>query len=228
MDAESFEGRALSYVLVRPDNYVPGAGWPLVVLLHGFGASMYDLAGLSPSIDETGYVYAFPNAPLSVPYGGGQVGYSWLEREGVVPPQPGSPEIEERLDSFMAEVKQQTGVQNGEILLGGFSQGGGLTLRYGLPRANTFTGLAVLSGFARDLDALENRLPPQRSQPVFVAHGRQDSMIPIERGRDTRTWLEKQGYAPEYHEYDMAHEITAAVLRDLVPWLKATLPPRRR
>jgi phospholipase/carboxylesterase len=229
MDAEAFEGRALSYVLVRPDNYSPDGGWPLVVMLHGFGANMYDLAGLSPSIDESGYVYAFPNGPLRVPFGNGQFGYSWLEREGVEPPPPDAPEIEERLDSFVADVKKRTGVDDGEIVLGGFSQGAGLALRYGLPRRETFAGIAVLSGFTRDLNLLESRLPRQRTQPVFVVHGTDDRVVPVERGRETRSWLEKQDYAPEYHEYPMmAHEINAAVIRDLQPWLKKVLPPRLR
>src|SRR3990170_2266855 len=77
MDAQTVEGQALPYVLVKPDGFAAGDGCPLVVLLHGFGASMYDLAGLAPSIDDAGYVYAFPNAPHRVDFGAGAVGYSW-------------------------------------------------------------------------------------------------------------------------------------------------------
>ena len=38
--------------------------YPMIILLHGFGAHMGDLASLAPAIDPTGYVYIFPNAPI--------------------------------------------------------------------------------------------------------------------------------------------------------------------
>src|SRR3972149_8864068 len=77
MRAQAIEGEALPYIRVTPEGYDPGARYPLVVLLHGFGASMQDLVGLCPAIDATGYVYAFPNAPYAVAFGGGATGYSW-------------------------------------------------------------------------------------------------------------------------------------------------------
>jgi phospholipase/carboxylesterase len=227
LDAQAFQGNSLSYVLVKPQGYEPAAGYPLVVLLHGFGASMYDLAGLAPAIDAGGYVYAFPNAPFSLPLGPGMTGYSWMAgRPGVQEPAPGGPSTEEMLEAFLEEVAGQTGVADGQIVLGGFSQGGGMTLRYGLPRPKIFAGLSVLSGFFRDFDELRSRLPQKRTQPVFLVHGRQDQMIPLDRARETRSFLEEAGYTPEYHEYDMAHEVTPDVIRDLVPWLHAVLPPR--
>ena len=38
--------------------------------------------------------------------------------------------------------------------------------------------------------------------------------------------LEAEGYNPEYHEYAMPHSISPEVIRDLVPWLQKTLPPK--
>jgi len=225
---ESADGRHLPYVLVKPDGYAEGDGWPLVVLLHGFGASMYDLAGLAPAIDDSGYVYAFPNAPFTVDLGGGGAGYSWyLGRPGVQPPPGEAPDVEALLDGFLDEVTEKTGASPGAIVLGGFSQGAGLSLRYGLPRREMFAGLAVLSGFFRDADALRPRLPVERDTPVFLAHGRHDMVVALEMAHQTRAFLEEAGYAPEYHEYDMAHQITPEVIDDLTPWLRRVLPPRR-
>ncbi|HWO72070.1 MAG TPA: hypothetical protein VNN21_00765 [Dehalococcoidia bacterium] len=228
MKAESADGKHLPYVLVKPDNYTDGDGWPLVVLLHGFGASMYDLAGLAPSIDGSGYVYAFPNAPFTVDLGGGAVGYSWaLGRPGVQPPEGEAPNVEALLDGFLEELKERTGASPGSIVLGGFSQGAGLSLRYGLPRPGTFAGIAVLSGFFRDADALRPLLPEKRDMPVFLAHGRHDMVVALEMAHQTRAFLEEAGYVPEYHEYDMAHQITPDVIDDLKAWLRRVLPPRR-
>ena len=50
-------------------------------------------------------------------------------------------------------------------------------------------------------------------------------MVPIERGRATRAFLEAQGYAPTYREYEMAHEISEELIYDLAPWIRSVLPP---
>jgi len=228
---------SLPYVLVQPDGYEPGLAYPLVVLLHGFGASMHDLVGLAAAIDSTGYLYAFPNAPYSLDLGGGEA-FSWSAgRPDVAPPPAGSATGAPRpfddldpvaalLDAFLAELTAATGVPPGQVVLGGFSQGGGLALRYGLPRPATFAGLAVLSGAFIDADGLRSRLPAERRQPIFVGHGVHDPRIAIERGRETRAFLEAEGYAPVYREYAMAHAIAAAEVADLTAWLHAALPPK--
>jgi phospholipase/carboxylesterase len=69
------------------------------------------------------------------------------------------------------------------------------------------------------------RLPARRDQPVFVAHGTLDDLIGVETGRRARDFLQAHGYSPEYHEYEMGHQITAQVLADLTAWLHSALPP---
>jgi phospholipase/carboxylesterase len=228
MKAETVEGKALSYILVRPDGFQADGSHSLVVLLHGFGASMHDLANLAPVIDASAYVYAFPNAPYRVDLGPGAVGYSWLlGRPGVEAPRLPGPSIDDLLGPLIDELRQMIGPRDGAIVLGGFSQGGGLCLRYGLPRPDVFAGIAVLSGFFRDADEIKAGLPPDRHQAIFVVHGRQDPIVNVELGRQTRAFLEDAGYQPDYHEYDMAHQITPEVITDLRVWLHKTLPPKQ-
>ena len=74
MEAKRYEGKSLQYLVIQPEGYSPEAEYPLVLLLHGFGASMNDLAGLCPAIDAEGYLYACPNAPLPLPVRAGSRG----------------------------------------------------------------------------------------------------------------------------------------------------------
>lgn len=225
MEAQLHEGGPLQYLLIRPDNFRPDASYPLIILLHGFGASMYDLASLSPAIDHEGYMYACPNAPYNVDLGGG-VGYSWSTGRPGMPDlaEPG-PSTEERLEAFFLEVTKEAHTRPGNAMLAGFSQGGGLTLRFGLMRPDAFAGLVVLSGAFRGDDSVREQLPPKRDVRIFIAHGTQDPMVTVQRGKDTIAFLESAGYAPEYHEYEMAHEISEDVIYDLVPWVRRVLPP---
>jgi phospholipase/carboxylesterase len=226
MNAKVIEAEPLQYVLVTPDGFEPDGSYPVVVMLHGFGANMYDLASLAPNIDDSGYVYAFPNAPYPLAGMGGG-GFSWmLGRPGVVAPATPGASVDEMLEGLMTDLGQSVGAKAGNIVLGGFSQGAGLTLSHGLLRPETFRALIVLSGFFRSADEVRPKLPAARTQPVFLVHGRLDQVIPIEQAYETKRFLEEAGYATEYHEYDMPHSISPEVIADLIPWLHANLPPK--
>ena len=230
MKGEQHEGRSLNYVTVTPDDYNPAVSYPLVIMLHGFGAHMGDLAGLAGAIEDKGYVYACPNAPLSFDFGGGHVGYGWTPRRDSCTPEEmvtARASSEDKLSDFFDEVFEKLNTTPGQAALLGFSQGGAMTYHCGLSRPEVFAGLAALSAAVFDPDVLTAKLPEQRSQPIFVAHGRGDRQIAVETARATRSFLEASGYQPEYREYDMGHEIPFEVLRDLVPWLTRVLPPLR-
>jgi phospholipase/carboxylesterase len=225
MKAIASRGSTLEYLTVFPDNYDADAAYPMIICLHGFGADMRDLGGLAPAIDQMGYLYVCPNAPLTVPIGPGFTGRAWYEAGGHV-----NPAAVERaltaLDTLIGEVLDQYRVPAGRALLLGFSQGGAMTYRYGLPRPQRFTGLVILSGALRNPEALLSQLPAAREQSVFVAHGTEDPLVPIEWSREAVAFLEAQGYQPQHREYPMGHEISFAVLEDLTPWIHTTLPPR--
>ena len=224
MKSEQHQGKGLKYLTVVPDGYVPENRYPLIIMLHGFGANMQDLAGLAPVINQTGYVYAFPNAPLSFDLGGGYTGWGWTPR-GSDATAEDIRNTEELLGGFFDEVFEQFQIEPGQAVLMGFSQGGGMTYRCGLERAGSFAGLAALSATLPDRDLLAGKLPQNRNQPIFIAHGLYDPMIALDRAQAAKEFLEGAGYSPEYHEYEMAHEISGDAINDLLPWLARVLPP---
>ena len=226
MQGEVHEGSGLKYLTILPDGYDPAASYPLVVMLHGFGANMHDLASLAPTINPTGYIYACPNAPIPFNLGMGHAGFGWMTPRGGSTPEEVA-KSESLLSDFFDEVLQKFGVAPGNALLLGFSQGGGMTYRCGLGRADTFAGLAALSATLPDAAELDGKLPEERNQPVFVAHGRYDQMIAETTAYAAKDYLEGAGYSPEFHVYDMGHEISGELLGDLVPWITAVLPPRQ-
>ena len=225
---KTVEGRSstLEYLTVFPDHYDATRPYPIIVCLHGFGADMRDLAGLASAIDQTGYVYVCPNAPLRVPIDPGYTGRAWYERGG-----DASPATVERalkaLDSLIREVFMEYQVPTGQAILLGFSQGGAMAYHYGLPRPELFTGLVILSGALRHPETLLPQLPAARQQGIFIAHGTEDPLVPIDQSREAAAFLEAQGYQPVYREYPMGHEISFAVLHDLIPWIHTALPPKR-
>ncbi len=225
MQAREIEGNSLAYILVEPDDFDESQEYPAVVLLHGFGASMRDLVGLAPGIDQSGYLYLFPNAPIRMQFEYGMTGYAWTPSGG----QPGGEEAatraEELLAGFFDETMERHGITEGGMVMGGFSQGGTMTYRFGLRRPEMFAGLVILSGSVTSPELLADNLPEHRNQPIFVAHGTQDAVTGVEAARESRDFLTTQGYSPQYREYNMAHEISQDVMSDLVPWLHNVMPP---
>ena len=209
---------------MEPDGYRPGRPFPLVILMHGYGSNMSDLAPLVPMISREGYLFAFPNAPIRLDFGLGIVGYAWSAPLEADFDEDGR--AESLLEAFVDDVITRYGIEEGRVVLGGFSQGGMMAFRHGLRHADRFPGIVALS----------SRLPPQdrpsdagistHSQRVFVAHGTFDDVIHVQEGRSAHDVLSRSGYPAEYHEYEMAHQITHEVMADLSAWLTETLPTR--
>jgi len=230
LQARQLEGKTLHYIAVEPDGYDPDRTYPMIILLHGFGAHMGDLASLAPAIDAESYVYIFPNAPIPFEIGPGATGFGWTYPRHIPQELRRADDVDsvvEMLAVLVDEVTESYAIEQGQAILGGFSQGGMMTYRYGLPNPGLFKGLVVLSAVVPDSGTMRDTLPKERSQPIFVGHGTGDMVVTVQSARDARDFLEAEGYAPEYHEYPMAHEISQQTLTDLAQWIRQTLPPVR-
>jgi phospholipase/carboxylesterase len=226
MRREVHRSSTLEYLALIPEGYQDEATYPLLFWLHGFGADMHDLASLAAAIHPSGYLHVLPNAPLGGFSGPEGTVRAWFERGGKE--RPGSVRLAlTGLDVLVREVLARFRIPSGQALLIGFSQGANLALRYGIPRPEKFAGLAALSCSLRQPDDLLADLPVTRSQPIFLAHGLEDEMVPVECSQRVYGFLTEQEYLPKYQAYPrMGHEINEELLEDLTKWIFKTLPPR--
>ena len=220
MRTEPSRGKELTYLTVYPSGYKEDTSYPMIMMLHGFGASMYDLAGLAQVIHDSGYIYVCPNAPIPLQIGPGSLGFAWAVSGG--DDTSARSNVDQKLEAFWEEAMNLHNVQQGQCLLLGFSQGGGLAYKHGLTRPDMFSGIVALSCSIRDEPGIRDMLPTERNQEIFVAHGLSDN---IENARSSVKFLEMEGYHPTYKEYEMGHEISPEVLADLIPWIQRVLPP---
>jgi phospholipase/carboxylesterase len=202
-----------------------------VIWLHGLGADGHDFEPIVPELDlpDTLAVrFVFPHAPMqAVTINGGAVMRAWYDvyalegqrRED----ETGVRASQARVEELIAREKAR-GVPAGRLVLAGFSQGGAIALQTGLRHGERLAGIMALSTYlpvASTLAAEAN--PANRAVPIFMAHGRDDALIPIERAMMSRRQLEVAGYAIEWHEYPMAHAVCIEEIADVSAWLQRLL-----
>ena len=200
-----------------------------IIWLHGLGADGNDFAPIVPEIDLGGIAvrYVFPNAPtMPVTVNNGYVMRAWYDiadaaiRREV---EAGVRASQAAIETMMSREKTR-GIAARRIVLAGFSQGGAIALFTGLRHAERIAGIMALSTYVPLADKLAAEAQPiNRDLPVFMAHGSDDTVIPITRAAQSRELLEQQGYALEWHQDRMPHSVCPAELGDIQAWLRKVL-----
>ncbi len=173
-------------------------------LLHGWGANYHDLASLAPMFDFPNCQFLFPNAPYAHPQVAG--GRAWYALDN------NNEGIEESLEQFynwLISLEDKTKLPLNKTVVGGFSQGGAMSLDIGLQLP--VAGVCSLSGYLHfEPKADRNPFPP-----TIICHGTEDPVVPVEAAKDAKQKLEKVGVQVEYHEYNMAHQVIPAEVNDV-------------
>ena len=202
-----------------------------VIWLHGLGADGHDFAPIVPQLvgpDERPLRFVFPHAPVRpVTVNGGMPMRAWYDILGF---DRGIPQDTDGIRASAAEVAElihrenQRGIATNRIVLGGFSQGGAISLYAGPRYPEKLAGIMGLSCYM----LLEDLLPAERTRvnyqtPVFLAHGTQDPLVDVRRGTEARQLLEAGGYPVEWHAYPMPHSVCPQEIDDIGAWLRKVL-----
>lgn len=209
---------ALEYLTRMPA--APKDKAPLVVLLHGRGATADDLTSLSDLLPE-GTVSVYPQAPFdAAPWGYGP-GYAWYRFLGGARPEPESfSEGQRILAEFLAGIRAELPVRTGPMFVGGFSQGGTSSLAWALGHPGVASGVLVLSGFLAEHPDVAVTPQNARGLNVFWGHGTQDGNIPFALGEAGRAALRRAGAQVTAHDYPMAHSISLEEMQDVKQWME--------
>ena len=114
----------------------------------------------------------------------------------------------------------ERGVPAGRVLLAGFSQGGAITLAAGARRREPLAGLIALSTYLPlGAATLQAMVPEARAQPIFMAHGLHDPVVPYTGGKRSRDALRDGGFDVEWNAYPMAHQVCGEEIAALSAWM---------
>lgn len=211
----------LRYDQFIPDNVRDGA--PLIVLLHGRGSHMGDLMALQPHLLPEAMVVApeapFPGAPWD--YG---PGWAWYRFMGRNRPEPESfAESQRQLHAFLGELPGLLPAKPGPLILGGFSQGGTMSLAYALRNPGAVPFVINFSGFLADHPSVQATPERLKGTRIFWGHGTQDPAISFKLAVEGRSHLLQAGADLTARDYPMGHGIDGTELQDVVTWLRRGL-----
>ncbi|MFZ3017586.1 MAG: alpha/beta hydrolase [Gallionella sp.] len=196
-----------------------------VIWLHGLGADGQDFV---PVVDElelpTAVRFIFPHAPQRpVTINGGFVMRAWYDiatqdigarQDGV-----GIRASQAAIEALIAQ-EVERGIAPQRIFLAGFSQGGAIALHTGLRQKIPLGGVLALSTYLPLVETVAKEVRAEALRtPVFMAHGRSDTVVPYALGNASREALQKLGCDVEWHEYAMPHSVCPEELLDIQRWL---------
>jgi phospholipase/carboxylesterase len=192
---------------------------PTLVFLHGRGTDENDLLGLTSHLDPH-FLVASVRAPYKFAYGG----YTWFDMD-----DSGEPDIDQLLqscDSFLHwlnEFQREYPVDSTKLFLFGFSMGAMISMSLSLLNPERFKGIVAHSGVLPHHDRLIYQWEGLHSLSFYVAHGKFDSIIPVQLGRQLHQRLMQAHANVVYQEYPIQHTISEESLNDAARWLQSQI-----
>ena len=201
-----------------------------IIWLHGLGADGHDFEPIVPELPMPAGLrarFVFPHAPVqAVTINYGHVMPAWYDVYGDGRQDAdGIRASQGRIEALIARERER-GVVTRRIVLAGFSQGGAIALQTGLRHPERLAGILALSTYLPLAETVAAEAhPTNREVPIFMAHGAEDPVIPLQRAAISRDQLRKLGYQVEWHEYPMPHAVCPEEIADVGAWLGRVLAP---
>ncbi len=202
-----------------------------IIWMHGLGADGNDFVPIVRELDLSGLPairFVFPHAEtMPVTINNGYVMRAWYDILGMDlvrrEDEAGLRASQARIEQLIAR-EVARGIAPERIVLAGFSQGCAMTLQTGLRHPQKLAGLLCLSGYLPLADKIAaERSAANQSTPIFMAHGRGDNVVVINRAETSRDLLTSLGYQIAWHEYMMPHSVCEEEIDDIGDWLRRML-----
>ena len=192
-----------------------------LIFLHGLGDTGVGCAGALSSIRPSYMKVICPTAPIiPVTCNGGFAMPAWYDILSLEETEAGKREDLEGVDLACTNLQGliasevTADVPRSRIILGGFSQGGALSLFTAL-KEPTLAGCLALSAYIPgNVPPVKEDEEPTCETPILQVHGQLDEVVPFKRGKQTNEILKRFVKELEFKAYpNMGHEGTEEELQ---------------
>lgn len=192
-----------------------------VIWLHGLGASGHDFEPVVPELGlpaDAAVRFIFPHAPnLPVTINGGMTMPAWYDIKAMdIDRVVDTDQLLASSDAVARLVDREIerGVDSGNIIIAGFSQGGAVAYELGLSYPRRLGGILALSTYFATAKTVEVS-EANRGIPINIYHGTHDPMVPESLGRLSVDTLSKMGFEPSYKTFPMEHSVCLEEVQDI-------------
>ncbi len=208
MESQQIQINKIEMKVHKPAGEGP---FPVLLMLHGWTGDENSMWIFAPRLPKNALLIA-PRGIFPSPSTGG---YSWYAER--TKPWPRIEDFSQAVDMLFTNISPENFPDGdfSKLQLIGFSQGAALAYSMTLKYPERVTSLVGLSGFLPD--HATGLLQPNRlvGLPVFVAHGTEDNLVPVERARMSVDLLEKAGAQVTYCEDNVGHKLSAKCFHGL-------------
>jgi phospholipase/carboxylesterase len=195
---------------------------PLLIALHGYGASKRQMMREAQSIVPDGFAVASLQGPHQhlkdpkEPDGPLRFGFGWLTN---FRPEESVAVHHRALLDLIDALTVAGDADARRIFLLGFSQSCALNYRFAFTHPNLLRGvIGICGGMPGDWDRSDLYQPTAAS--IFHLSGEHDEFYPPARTADYATQLRTRAREAECRSYDAGHEIVQAMRDDIRSWLE--------
>lgn len=175
-----------------------GSADSLCVMIHGYGADGSDMISVAQEMSSflPNTHFMAPNGPEPCPTAPGY--YQWYAmgsgRQGA---DVGAATVAPLINRYADIQLERLGLDDGRLIMLGFSQGGGIMIEAALRRSHTCAALLSFTSAIRNRDKLADEISAR--PPTMLIHGELDEVVPIRHVFNTAQILEQQGIDVRYH-----------------------------
>ncbi|KAJ5787579.1 hypothetical protein N7457_002569 [Penicillium paradoxum] len=193
-----------------------------VIMAHGLGDTMALAQNWRRrgKFDEVAFI--FPNAPA--------IPITVLDLEDNLRTQDEAGILRSR-DYFNTLIKEEMdkGIKASRIILGGFSQGGAMSLFAGVTGKEKLGGVFGLSSYLLLSDRIKNFVPEDwvnKKTPFWMGHGLDDDIVQFSYGQKSAEMLKALGLENvSFNQYaDLGHSADPQEIDDLEKFIEKVLP----
>lgn len=203
-----------------------------IIWMHGLGASKSDMEGLSKAlpIRNVRCQHIALQAPMRpVTINQGYVMPAWYD---IFSLNRGAMEDEKGIKASSTIINQEInalldkGIKAKDIWLAGFSQGAAMALYTAFQQKESLGGVIALSGYLPLADSFHlNQIEKHLDVPIFLAHGKQDEVVPLAFALASKQKLEALTFSNiSASLYGMGHEVCEAELGDIARFVEKNGP----
>lgn len=192
---------------------------PLLILIHGRGSNEQDLHRFSEAFTKE-MVVVSPRASISL----GSNRYSWYHMDrssgSLVYDSQSIENASKNIFRFTEAIVAKYSLEGRKVYIGGFSQGGVLSLGTGLRHHDYYDAILCWSGQLYDEFKLElQQIDLSLSPKIFISHGNRDDVLPANVMKNDIRYLKSLGFNITEQFYESEHTISRENYQGIVTWI---------